>query len=37
VAEAAVDRILSLPMFPHLTVQQQERVAEGVRDAVGAA
>ena len=34
VAEAAADRILSLPMFPHITVGQQERVAEGVRDAV---
>jgi dTDP-4-amino-4,6-dideoxygalactose transaminase len=34
VAEAAADRILSLPMFPHLTGSQQERVAEGVRDAV---
>jgi dTDP-4-amino-4,6-dideoxygalactose transaminase len=37
VAEAAADRILSLPMFPHLSEQQQQRVAEGVRDAVGAA
>jgi dTDP-4-amino-4,6-dideoxygalactose transaminase len=27
VAEAAADRILSLPMFPHLTAAQQERVA----------
>ncbi|MCC4908032.1 DegT/DnrJ/EryC1/StrS aminotransferase family protein [Microbacterium sp. cx-59] len=36
VAEAAADRILSLPMFPHLTAAQQHRVAEGVRDAVRA-
>lgn len=28
VAEAAAGRILSLPMFPHLTAAQQERVAE---------
>lgn len=28
VAEAAADRILSLPMFPHLTAEQQERAAE---------
>jgi dTDP-4-amino-4,6-dideoxygalactose transaminase len=28
VAEAAADRILSLPMFPHLTVDQQEQVVE---------
>ena len=28
VAEAAADRILSLPMFPHLTGEQQERVAQ---------
>ncbi len=26
VAEAASDRIMSLPMFPHLTAEQQERV-----------
>jgi dTDP-4-amino-4,6-dideoxygalactose transaminase len=30
VAEAAADRILSLPMFPHLTAEQQERVAHAV-------
>lgn len=35
VAEAAADRILSLPMFPHVTSIQQERVAEVLRDAVG--
>jgi dTDP-4-amino-4,6-dideoxygalactose transaminase len=27
VAEAAADRILSLPMFPHLTAEQQAAVA----------
>jgi len=37
VAEAAADRILSLPMFPHLSTQQQERVADALRAAVGAA
>lgn len=31
VAEAAADRILSLPMFPHLTVEQQEQVVSAVR------
>lgn len=31
VAEAAADRILSLPMFPHLTESQQERVAAALR------
>lgn len=35
VAEAAADRILSLPMFPHLTAKQQERVADAVRSIVG--
>ena len=35
VAEAAADRILSLPMFPHLTEAQQENVADALRDAVG--
>ncbi|CAH0122848.1 DegT/DnrJ/EryC1/StrS family aminotransferase [Microbacterium sp. Bi121] len=34
VAEAAADSILSLPMFPHLTDEQQERVASAVRAAV---
>ncbi|MCR2784993.1 MULTISPECIES: DegT/DnrJ/EryC1/StrS family aminotransferase [unclassified Microbacterium] len=34
VAEAAAGRILSLPMFPHLTAQQQERVAQGLADAL---
>lgn len=31
VAEAAADRILSLPMFPHLTVDQQEQVSTVLR------
>ena len=35
VAEAAAERILSLPMFPHLTADQQARVAEVLRAAVG--
>jgi dTDP-4-amino-4,6-dideoxygalactose transaminase len=35
VAEAAAARILSLPMFPHLTAGQQEQVAEVLREAVG--
>ncbi|HAM26674.1 MAG TPA: erythromycin biosynthesis sensory transduction protein eryC1, partial [Microbacteriaceae bacterium] len=35
VTETAADRILSLPMFPQLTSEQQERVAEALRDAVG--
>ncbi|GAA1222408.1 DegT/DnrJ/EryC1/StrS family aminotransferase [Rhodoglobus aureus] len=34
VAEAAADRILSLPMFPHLTQTQQERVADVLRSSV---
>jgi dTDP-4-amino-4,6-dideoxygalactose transaminase len=34
VAEAAADRILSLPMFPHLTYAQQESVAEALHSAV---
>ena len=36
VAEAAADRILSLPMFPHLTADQQEFVVAAVQTAVGA-
>ncbi|MDQ4214262.1 DegT/DnrJ/EryC1/StrS family aminotransferase [Microbacterium capsulatum] len=35
VAEAAAARILSLPMFPHLTAIQQQAVADALRDAVG--
>lgn len=31
IAEAAADRILSLPIFPHITVEQQERVASALR------
>jgi dTDP-4-amino-4,6-dideoxygalactose transaminase len=34
VAEAAADRILSLPMFPHLTAAQQERVVDVLAGAV---
>jgi len=34
VAEAAADRILSLPMFPHLTESQQAHVAEVLSHAV---
>ena len=34
VAEAAADRILSLPMFPHLTAEQQEQVARALRTAL---
>ncbi|MFS0866257.1 DegT/DnrJ/EryC1/StrS family aminotransferase [Microbacterium sp. 179-B 1A2 NHS] len=34
VAEAAAHRILSLPMFPHLTADQQQRVAAAVVSAV---
>lgn len=34
VAEAAADRILSLPMFPHLTEAQQERVAGALQRAI---
>jgi dTDP-4-amino-4,6-dideoxygalactose transaminase len=35
VAEKAAAEILSLPMHPHLTAAQQERVAEALRRAVG--
>jgi len=35
-AEGAADRILSLPMFPHLTHAQQDAVAEALVSAVGA-
>jgi dTDP-4-amino-4,6-dideoxygalactose transaminase len=34
VAEAAAERILSLPMFPHLLEEQQERVAAALSRAV---
>lgn len=34
VSEAAADRILSLPMHPHLTAQQRERVAQVLADSV---
>jgi dTDP-4-amino-4,6-dideoxygalactose transaminase len=36
-SEAAGDQILSLPMFPHLTADQQEHVASALRAAVSAA
>jgi dTDP-4-amino-4,6-dideoxygalactose transaminase len=36
VSERAAGEILSLPIYPGITVEQQERVAEVVRDAVGA-
>lgn len=35
VAEAAAEQILSLPMFPHVTAEQVERVAAAVVEAVG--
>lgn len=35
VAERAATRILSLPMFPHLSVEQQQRTAEALASAVG--
>lgn len=37
VAEAAAHRILSLPMFPHLSMDQQERVADALARAVAVA
>jgi dTDP-4-amino-4,6-dideoxygalactose transaminase len=37
VAEAAAERVLSLPLFPGITRAQQERVAAELRRAVGAA
>jgi dTDP-4-amino-4,6-dideoxygalactose transaminase len=37
VAEAAADRILSLPMFPHLTANQQSSVVDSLARACGAA
>lgn len=33
-AERAAREILSLPLYPHLTADQQERVAEGLRRAI---
>jgi dTDP-4-amino-4,6-dideoxygalactose transaminase len=35
VAEAAADEILSLPLYPHITAAQQERVVEALRAALG--
>ncbi|HEY9477780.1 MAG TPA: DegT/DnrJ/EryC1/StrS family aminotransferase [Microbacteriaceae bacterium] len=37
VAEAATDRILSLPMFPHLTATQQSSVVDSLARACGTA
>jgi dTDP-4-amino-4,6-dideoxygalactose transaminase len=34
VSEASADRVLSLPMFPHLTAEQQERVVAVLRETV---
>lgn len=34
IAEAAAERILSLPMFPHITEVQQQLVAEALREVV---
>jgi dTDP-4-amino-4,6-dideoxygalactose transaminase len=34
VAEAAADRILSLPMFPEITPDQQSQVVEALREAL---
>lgn len=34
VAEQAADEILSLPLFPHITPTQQERVMEALSDAI---
>lgn len=34
-AERAAAEILSLPLYPHLTEAQQERVAHGLREALG--
>jgi dTDP-4-amino-4,6-dideoxygalactose transaminase len=35
VTERAASEILSLPMFPGLTVEQQKRVANGIESFVG--
>jgi dTDP-4-amino-4,6-dideoxygalactose transaminase len=35
VAETAAGEILSLPLFPQITPQQQERVADELRKAIG--
>ena len=34
-AEAAADEVLSLPLFPEITPEQQERVAAALRRALG--
>jgi dTDP-4-amino-4,6-dideoxygalactose transaminase len=36
VSEQAAAEILSLPMYPGITVEQQERVADVLRNALGA-
>jgi dTDP-4-amino-4,6-dideoxygalactose transaminase len=36
VAERAAAEILSLPMYPHITPEQEERVADALRKAVAA-
>jgi dTDP-4-amino-4,6-dideoxygalactose transaminase len=36
VAEAAADRILSLPLYPHITADQQRAVADALRQALRA-
>ena len=35
VAEAAADSLLSLPIYPHITEEQQERVVAALRSALG--
>lgn len=34
IAEAAADRILSLPLYPHITLDQQRKVADALRRAL---
>jgi dTDP-4-amino-4,6-dideoxygalactose transaminase len=36
VAEAAADRIISLPLYPHITIDQQRTVADALRKALRA-
>ncbi len=36
VSEAAADEILSLPLFPGITAEQQERVVEALKEALRA-
>ncbi len=35
VSEAAAERILSLPLFPHITLAQQQRVVQALTEALG--